>query len=177
MNDLIRLARGEPYPMQLDQKEGAATQFLTTSGNILQIALPGMNAKEEKAIRYGMIKAGLLYEAGSMLWLFQFYGDDGRPLLTFDAPFDIRLLATNQRVLHSIENAEQRLAVEIHAIDERNILRGLRVVSMPPALTLKFLSDVQDQLTAIDKPGVMAGWMQSDPSELIKKTETWILGK
>lgn len=176
MTELIKLSRGEPYPMPLLQKEGAAAQFLTKTGNILQIVLPEMDSKESTALRSGMIKAGFLYESGSLLWLFQFYGQNGNPLITFDAPFDIRILPDNQRNLHNIDNAEQRLAIEIHAIDEHKILRALRLVTLPPALTLKFLSAVQEQLAAIDKPGVMAKWMQFQPRELITNTQTWILG-
>ena len=33
------------------------------------------------------------------------------------------------------------------------------------------------QLAAIDKPGVMAGWLQQEPHDLIKQTENWVLGK
>lgn len=175
--DMIKLARGEPYPLPLEHGEGAAAQFLTKTGNILQIVLPGMNAKEKNALRTGMIKAGFLYQGGAMLFLFQFYGSDGKPLITFDAPYDIRLYPANRRNLHSIENEEQRLAIEIHAVDEKKILRALRLVTMPPPMTLAFLSAVQEQLAAIDKPGVMAGWLQREPHDLINTTENWILGK
>ncbi|MFZ2170559.1 MAG: hypothetical protein WAW61_13100 [Methylococcaceae bacterium] len=173
---MIQLARGEPYPLPLEHGEGAAAQFLTQTGNILQIVLPGMNGKEQTALRTGVIKSGFLYQGGAILFLFQFYGNDGRPLITFDAPYDIRLLPADERNLHNIDNPEQRLAVEIHAVDEKKILRALRVVTMPPSMTLAFLSAVQDQLAAIDKPGVIAGWLQSEPHELINTTETWILG-
>jgi hypothetical protein len=176
MTELITLTRGEPYPLPLEQGQGAAAQFLMQSGNILQIGLPGMDSKEQNALRSGMIKAGFLYEGGAMLLLFQFYGSDGKPLITFDAPFDIRLLSSDRRKLHNIENPEQRLAIDIHAVDEKKILRALRVVTMPPDMTLKFLSAVQDQLAAIDKPGVMAKWMQQEPEDLLNQTENWILG-
>jgi hypothetical protein len=112
-----------------------------------------------------------------MLFLFQFYGDDGNPLLTFDAPYDIRWYPINKRNLPNIDNPEQRLAFEVHAIDERGILQALRLVTMPPDLTLKFLSAVQDQLAAIDKPGVLEQWLQQEPYELFNKAETWILGQ
>ena len=174
---MIVLERGKPYPLPLAQKEGASAQFMTKTGNILQIVLPNMDSNENTALQSGMIKAGFLYDSGSMLWLFQFYGKDGKPLITFDAPFDIRLLSTDQRNLHNIDNAEQRLAIESHAVDERKILRALRLVTLPPALTIKSLSAVQDQLSAINKPGVMAQWMQLPLYELINETETWILGK
>ncbi len=177
MTELTLLERGKPYPMPLNQSEGAAAQFLLKTGNILQIVLPNMDSKEATALRSGMIKAGFLYEGGAMLLLFQFYGDNGKPLITFDAPFDIRILPTTERNLHCIDNSEQRLAIEIHAVDERKILRALRLVTMPPEMTLKFLSAVQDQLAAIDKPGVMASWLQQQPHDLIKHTDNWILGK
>ena len=48
---------------------------------------------------------------------------------------------------------------------------------MPPAMTLKFLSAVQDQLAAINKPGVMAEWLQQKPEDLLNQTESWVLGK
>jgi hypothetical protein len=178
MTEFVALTRGEPYPLPLEQGQGAAAQFLMQSGNILQIVLPGMDSKEQNGLRSGMIKAGFLYEGGAMLLLFQFYGAGaGKPLITFDAPFDIRLLSKDKRNLHNIENPEQRLAIEIHAVDEKKILRALRVVTMPPAMTLKFLSAVQDQIAAIDKPGVMAKWMQQQPHDLIKQVENWVLGK
>jgi hypothetical protein len=178
MTELITLTRGEPYPLPLEQGQGAAAQFLTKTGNILQIVLPDMDSKEQASLRSGMIKAGFLYEGGALLLLFQFYGAGaGKPLITFDAPFDIRLLSKAKRNLHNIENPEQRLAIEIHAVDEKKILRALRVVTMPPSMTLKFLSVVQDQLAAINKPGVMAGWLQQQPEDLLNQTENWVLGK
>jgi hypothetical protein len=125
LNGLIKLRRGEPYPLPLEQGEGAAAQFLTKTGNVLQIVLPDIDAKEQTALRFGMIKAGLLYEGGAMLFLFQFYGNNGKPLITFDAPFDIRLLSAAERNLHNTDNAEQRLAIEIHAIDEKKDTESL----------------------------------------------------
>ena len=35
----------------------------------------------------------------------------------------------------------------------------------------------QEQLAALDKPGVMARWLQQQPNELIRQCETWVLGK
>jgi hypothetical protein len=177
MTEFINLARGEPYPLPLLQTEGASAIFLTNTGNILQIVLPGIVAKEQNALRSGMIKAGFLYESGSMLFLFQFYGSDGKPLITVDAPYDIKNLPASKRNLHNIDNERQRLAIEIHAVDEKKILRALRLATMPPDMTVKFLSAVQDQLSAINRPGVLERWMQQPPNELIKQCETWVLGK
>ena len=50
------------------------------------------------------------------------------------------------------------------------------MVTMPPDMTLKFLSAVQEQLAAIDKPGVINKWMQQQPEDLLNQTENWVLG-
>ena len=175
MTELITLTLGEPYPLPLEQGQNAVAQFLAKTGNVLQILMPGMSSKELTALRSGMIKSGFLYEGGALLLLFQFYGSNGR--ITFDAPFDIRRLSKDRRTLPNLKNPHQRLAIEIRCIDEKKILRALRLVTMPPAMTLKFLSAVQDQLDAIDKPGVMAGWLQQQPEDLLNQTENWVLGK
>jgi len=83
----------------------------------------------------------------------------------------------DRRNLPNLKNPHQRLAIEIRCIDEKKILRALRLVTMPPAMTLKFLSAAQDQLAAINKPGVMAGWLQQQPEDLLNQTENWVLGK
>ena len=177
MTEFVALALGEPYPLPLLQTEGASAIFLTNAGNILQIVLPGMVAKEQSALRSGMIKAGFFYESGSMLFLFQFYGSNGKPLITVAAPYDIKNLPASKRNLHNIDNERQRLAIEIHAVDEKKILRALRRATMPPDMTVKFLSAVQDQLSAINCPGILERWMQKRPDELITQCETWVLGK
>jgi hypothetical protein len=175
----VELACGTAYPLPLPQHKegGAGAQFLTRRGNRLQIILPGMTVKEQKAIRSGMIKSDLLYKNGAMLLLFQFYGGNGKLLLTFDAPFDIRLLPSADRYLPNIENAEQRLAIDLHAVDGNGILRALRLITMPPGMTIKFLTAAQDQLVETRSGAKeMAEWLRLQPDELINKTKTWVLG-
>jgi hypothetical protein len=70
----------------------------------------------------GDLKAGILSGGGACLLLFQFYGRDKRPILTFDCSFDIRILPEDARVLLNMETAESRFVFEVHAIDERCIL-------------------------------------------------------
>ena len=175
---MIKLSVGEPYPLAITQSEGAAAQFLV-SGNILQIVLPDMTAKEKTALKSGMIKSGLLYNQGALLLLFQFYGDNGKPLLTFDSPFDVRIIPKDLLQLHSIDNSNQRLAIEIHVIDENKIVRILRLVTMPPAMTIAFLSAVQDQLTTANNGNQqMTNWLNYSPAELINQCkQTYTLGK
>ena len=120
MTEVITLTHGEPYPLPLEQEQNAVAQFLTKTGNILQIVLPGMDAKEQNALRSG-IKSGFLYEGGALLLLFQFYGSNGR--ITFDAPFDIRRLSKDRRNLPNL-NHPQRLAIEVRCIDEKKNTSG-----------------------------------------------------
>jgi hypothetical protein len=179
MSNLTLLSRGQPYPLSIptNSTEGATAEFLRSGGNRLLIVLPGMDAKEEKALRSGIIKAGFLHEAGEILWLFQIYGDKG-PLLTLDAPFDARIIPREDLQLYSIDNVEQRLVVELHAIDEHKTIRALRALSMPNELTLAFLSAVQEQFCAVgESSAALSKWLQYEPNELIKKTQTWTLGQ
>lgn len=170
----ITLTCGELYPIPVTENEGAVAQFLIRPGNFLQIVLPGMSAKEQAAIESGMIVAGLLYEHGAMMLFFQFYGDE-KPEITFCAPYNVRMLPADNRVLPNIENPEQRFPFEIHAIDGNKILRVIRKTTMPPDMTIAFLSAVQDQLMSIEKPGVMRGWLERRPDYLIKQSLAWVL--
>jgi len=173
----ITLVRGQSYPLLTgDTTEGARVEFLRKGGNILQVILPNMSNKEEKALRYGIVKAGFLYRSGALLWLFQFYGDKG-PLLTLDAPFDVRIIPADDRQLYDIDNSEQRLVIELHAIDDQHIVRGLRALTMPNELTLTFLSAVQEQLFNLSSGTAQFNvWMQHQPHDLIKTIKTWTLG-
>jgi len=84
--------------------------------------MPGMGSKQQTALRSGMIKSVFLYEGGALLLLFQFYGSNGR--ITFDAPFDIRLLSHDRRNLPNLKKPHQRLAIEIRCIDEKKNTSG-----------------------------------------------------
>jgi hypothetical protein len=117
----------------------------------------------------GNLKAGVLSGRGACLLLFQFYGRYTRHILTFDCPFDIRLLPEEARVLPNIETAESRFVFEVHAIDERCILRGLRLATLPPDMTLEFFSAIQDQLSSHASGEVqLQEWMRFEPVELVK---------
>ncbi len=169
MTNLINLAVGQPYPLPKPLHEGAAANFLQTDSNTLVVYLSGMDAAEEYALKKGNIQAAILTDNGNIILIFQFLGRRKEPVLTLDCPFDARLIPSDIRQLHSITNSEQRLAIEVHAIDER-IIRGLRLVTMPPDMTLEFLSAVQDQLAVPKKPEP-AAWMQYQPHELFKKAQ------
>jgi hypothetical protein len=173
---MINLVRGQPYPYQIGITEGARAEFLRNNANTLQIIVPDMTAKEEKALRTGILKAGFLYSQGALLWLFRFYDNKG-PLFTFDAPFDIRVIPADQRNLHSIDNAEQRLLVDIHIVDDKNIIRGLRAVTLPPELTVSFLVAVQEQLTCpLSGIAAMDQWQRLPFDQLYNRVTTWTLG-
>lgn len=176
--ELIKLAVGHPYPLKLTQTgEGAATQFLLTGGNLLQILLSGINSDELWALKKGAIKAGFIYEKGCLLWFFVFHDRQNRALFTFDCPFDATIIPRSDLALHSIENQNQRLAIEIHVIDERGLVRALRLVTLSNQMTVDFLSTVQDQLSTLHDRSVMQNWMQYPPAELIKKCKLEKLGE
>ena len=176
--ELITLVVGKPYPLKRNQTEGATANFLLKGGSYLQITLNGMDKTDSQVLWRGDIKAGFIYEDGALLFLFQFFGKDKKPYFTFDAPFDMRIIPADKRDLHSISNAEQRIAFEIHVIDENNICRGLRLITMPPDMTISFLSAVQEQLATLSKGDASyKKWLQQEPRDLIKKAKIWTLGE
>jgi rRNA pseudouridine-1189 N-methylase Emg1 (Nep1/Mra1 family) len=77
--------------------------------------------------------------------------------------------------LHDITNKHQRLAIEVHAVDN-NIVKVLKLVTMPNSLTLEFLSVVQEQLTTVADNFVMEKWMNPPIGELILKIEIKKMG-
>lgn len=172
----ITLERGKPYPLPIATQEGAVAQFLMESGSILQIILPGMTTEEQNVLRSGEIIGGFLAEGGNILWLFQFIGQDGQPFFTMDCPYDARLLGTDKLFMPDITNNLQRLAIEIHAVDEQSILRALRVVTLSPSMTVDFLSSVQDQLVVTKNNEWPARWARYRPDELLKMTNQEVLG-
>jgi hypothetical protein len=175
---MIKLERGQAYPIPLSTNEGASAQFLIQSGSFLQVVLPGMDAKEETALRSGIMKIGVLAQGGAILLLFQFYGQNGKPLIELDAPFDARLIPGDLRYLPDIESIESRLAFEVHAVDELTVLRGIRFVTMPKETTIELLSAVQDQLASADD-GLLTHqrWYQQDINQLTSMTTMRVCGQ
>lgn len=138
------VAVGQPYPFPLATREGAAAQFLKGNDNVLQVAMPALAGSEVRAIRKNPLRAGLIVDLPLILWVFRFDAD-----LIFDCPFDVRRIEAEQRWLPDISNTAQRLAIEIHLVDSASrIVRGLRGITLAPALTVRFFSAVQDQLVA-----------------------------
>ena len=181
--EMIVLNVGSKYPLPLapnfeKNREGAATQFLTNTGNILQIALKNMHEEELASLSGGNIKAGFVYKNGNILWLFQFYrlNKPKEVILEFDSFFDARLLDRKELVFNDIANNGQRLVIDIHIVDENKIIRGLRKTTMSNELTASFLSSVQDQLASVPDPESCVELMNHSISSLISQTKSEILG-
>lgn len=139
--NFTKFARGESYPLPIRAREGAAANFLTDSGNLLQIAVPHLMRSEARSIRNDPMKAGIIVDGPLILWVFQF------GTIIFDCPFDARIIPTHERWLPNIENDRQRLGIDVHLVDTATmVVRGIRYVTLSPSLTRRFLLAVQDQL-------------------------------
>jgi hypothetical protein len=170
------LSIGNQYPFPLGA-EGATANFLTISGNTLQVVIPNISKEELFALKKGKIKAGFLYENGDLLWLFTFF-DKKRKVFTLDSPFDARLIPKELLALHDITSSNQRLVIDIHVVDETNTVRVLRSVTMSNALTLSFMSTIQEQISCSYKKGLIhEKWITVSPDQLTKNAEMYELGK
>lgn len=172
------LSVGSPYPLPLSSPEGGGAQFLGQGGNVLQIALPGIMPSEEKTIRKGEMRMGLIVDQPMLLFVVEFQFKKEPPIIT-DCPFDARLLPKDELQLHDILTAEQRLMFEVHLIDSASgMLKGLRGITMSPGLTRDFLAAVQDQLAHTgDFSAPLAKYMALPLTELPKKTQMYPCGK
>lgn len=142
MANFMTLACGAPYPLPMSFREGAAAQFFSSTHNFIQIALPGVMSSEVRAIRKSTVKAGYIKDGPMILWVFTF-GD-----IIFECPFDARKIPADLLSLPVINTEKQRLAVDIHLVDTTtNMLHALRSITLAPALSARFISDVRNQLS------------------------------
>ena len=167
----------EPYPFQLPSAEGAISDFLRPGSNRLLIAIHGITKDEEKALRKGQLRCGLLAKNGAILFLWQFRNNRNDPIFTLDSPFDARLI--NDIQFYDVKSTETRVNVDVHVVDmSTQLVRALRSITMPPGLSLEFLSAVQDQLASHEAgKEQMQRWMRKEPYELSKQTQMWLMGK
>ena len=176
MAEFVKLSVGETYPKRFSKnQEGAIAEFLRVN-NTLIINMPNINQNEVKSFKKGYLTCGLLAKNGAILFIWQFNDQKGRPVLTLDSPFDARIIPDID--LHDVTTSETRLAIDINVIDTAtNIVKALRLVTMPPELTLSFLSAVQDQLVSISNGELQhQQWMQTTPAELLLSTTAHKMG-
>jgi len=172
----ILLSVGEEYPFKIPESEGAVSDFLRSGGNRLIIVMPGISNEESKILRKYEMRGGLLVKNGAILFVWQFR-KNGKPVVTLDSPFDARIIPDIQ--FYDIEDSKTRLVIDVHIVDSiSKMVCGLRAVTMPPGMTLEFLSAVQDQIgDSSNGEKQYQSWMTSEPPNLAKQTKMWIMGK
>lgn len=170
------ISLNEEYHRELPPAEGAISEFLRPEGNRLVVAVYNITKNEAWVLKKGKVRCGVLAKNGAIAILWQFFDKKGQAIFTFDCPFDARLIDDIQ--FHNVENAEARLRIDIHIVDlTTKIVRGLRSITMPPALTLEFLSEVQNQLADHRSgEGQYQEWLNTDIQNLPKNTNMWLLG-
>lgn len=169
------IAVGEDYPYRIPGHNGALSEFLRAS-NTLIITFPGIDKRKASALKKGNLFCGVLAMNGAILFLWQFHDKKGRPVLTLDSPFESRVIQDIN--LHDIENSRQRLLIQVHIVDSTtNKVKGLRALTMPPELTIEFLTKVQEQLSSIDNgEAQMQSWMRKQPNHLISQVKRYQMG-
>lgn len=172
---LVRV--GEPYPLNVPTGEGAVSDFLRDVGNRLIVTMPNIDKREAKSFKKGSMTCGLLAKNGAILLLWQFFDEKGRKVTTLDSPFQSKIIPDIN--LHNINSSVDRLLIDVHVVDTAtNLVKGLRAITMPPELTLKFLSAVQDQLAHHGNgEAQIQAWQRYQPEELTKTTAMYIMGQ
>jgi len=170
------LCIGQVYPVAIGNIKSVLHNFVT-DGNTVIFSVPNMDEVEKQAMVHGDIEVGLIVKENAIRLLWRCMSGK-KTVLVFDELFNAR--QTQGLLLNDIETDKERLQVILHIVDgATNILEGARALTMPPAITINFLSAVQDQLaieeTAQEK-SIQAKWHQQSSFDLIKSTNMYRMG-
>jgi len=169
---------GERHPRGAMPTEGAVSDFLRSSTNLMTISLANMTPIETKAFRKGTAYGGLLTDKNHICLIWQFYCNK-QLVATFDCPFDARLIP--DLVLPNMDDPMHHMVITLIAMDHlTTIVKALRAITLPPPLTEQLLHAVTSQLTQI---GATSGavpyseWISYEPYELAQKIVMYKLGE
>lgn len=172
-----RIIKNLPYPIPLQFEFGALSEFLSGGVNTLLIAMPGISDVEEFIISAGTLEGGVLSQGDSILLFWKFSHPDHPDLaLRFETPFDARRVT--DLTLPTITDSNSRLPITIHAVDSsNNLVRCLRLITMPNEMSIAFLEAVQDQISSVSTSEIQLKlWLSMPLGEASQASKTWILG-
>lgn len=163
---------GQDYSLLV--AHGVTANFLTTSGSVLHIGMPGINSSELFAFKNVTIKCGLIVDQPFLSFLF-----DVKEVGLFDCPFDARLYKSEELAIPELINDQSRLLIELRVVDTTtHILKALRAVTMPPELTRAFVDAAKEQLTYRTSAAEKLEYhCQFSIQTLIEKTKMYTLGE
>ncbi len=176
MMKMITLAVGEQYPNKMAaSQEGARADFLNENSNILLISMPNIDKKELKALKKGQLECGLLVDDGGIMLVWRF-SLNNKPVVTLDSFFNAKLI--KEISLYDITNSEERLEIEVHVVDtETNIIKAIKLMTMPNDLTLAFMSAVQNQIAfSGDVNKQLNKWLSESIESLFSQSTKYRMG-
>lgn len=143
---VTKLAVGQPYPFPLPSEDGAVAEFFRGSASRLVVAVSDLTRDEIHVLRKGAVYCGILKEGTAIMLLWEFRSK-GRPMFQFDTPFDVRLIPRSELELVDKTEDKLRLMVNVEIVDRATgIVRGIRGITMPLAVSDALLSATMDQL-------------------------------
>jgi hypothetical protein len=141
---MIKIEVGQPWPGAIPPNEAAIADFFRDGHNTLLVAMPDMTEQEAEDYTRARAKAALVEAHGLVVLLWKF-GE--QPWI--DTPFDIHRVPAEQRTVPILDKAEQRLAVEVYAIDlSTRLTRGVRYLTLSPALSAALVRAVNRQASS-----------------------------
>ncbi|MCO6414062.1 MAG: hypothetical protein J5I92_15090 [Thiogranum sp.] len=178
-SDCVRLRVGERYPLPLPGPEGATAEFLRKGESRLIVALNDLKQREAVALRRGSIYAGLLARDGAILLLFAVCDATGLPVLSFQCPFDARLIGEDDLAIPCATSLRTRLYFAIHGVDRTTgIVKALRGVTFAPTTTSRFLEAARAQKDSSDSgEEVHRQWRNIDATDLLVDADMAICGR
>jgi len=167
-----KLTLGDKYPIDYPFENGASFNAFLDNNNFLIIDLPGLVQNEIDAVSKGPIECGILSTKSAILIMVNFLSSTRKQsILSFDCPFDARLVPRNLLSLPDLkEPNKDRALLQIHLVSsEDKKIQALRAITLSPVTTLELMSAIQDQISTIESgEAAINAWTRKPSSELRK---------
>lgn len=143
------IQRGKPFPhppedLPLDSA-GAIFEGLREGGSTILLTIPHVTENEERAVRFGEIKMGLIVKQPLIMLIMQITGADKAPM-TMEMPFNVKRIS--DLTIPKITGPEDRLMINLYGVDpgRDNNTFAVRAFTFHPTFTEHLFWAVQNQL-------------------------------
>jgi hypothetical protein len=127
----VAVMLGKPHPLWdgLRVKRESMQSVLTESGFLLLLIFDPLSEAEAASMRKAQYRFGVIKIRGGFSWLLD------TPLGQFDQPYTPGLASPDRRELDEedlLDNRLLRMALSVHTLDARGIVRALRFMTVSP---------------------------------------------
>jgi len=165
----LKFAVGAPSPFGR-LAEGPSLR-IGPSGIVLHLSFSNPADSEIVAVRHASVRCGLAVAPGIATAMLVWHFEGAKPLWA-DTPFNICLDPCETHWALPDREPHQHLAIDIVLQDQFGIIRGLRMITMPPQLMEVIEAVVESQVDAASTGRWSLSAYQSDIDRLCRRWPT-----